>query len=172
MGPRPQDARGADREWPAAFRNRRDLRLDLRRLLSPNEREGGAHRPAQARDHRQVDVGGRSPRTQHEGLSRPERLRHSSAWADSRPFIVDIVDRFAKVSADDGRHCDALAAAFEIDQVKPSQRYNDKGTCANQAESNCSRVDRIEMGTPLQSTRPTTFLTIVAYHFPITRFWC
>jgi transposase-like protein len=67
--------------------------------------------------------------------------------ADSRPFIVDSVDRFAKVYADDGSHWDALAAAFDIDQVNHSQRYYDKGICTNQAESYFSRVDRMEMGT-------------------------
>lgn len=67
--------------------------------------------------------------------------------ADSRPFIVDCVDRFAKVYADDGSHWDSLRVAFDVEQVNHSQRYYDKGVCTNQAESFFSRVDRMEMGT-------------------------
>lgn len=67
--------------------------------------------------------------------------------ADGRPFIVDSVDRFAKVYADDGSHWDALRVAFDVQQVNHSQRYYDKGVCTNQAESYFSRLDRMEMGT-------------------------
>jgi hypothetical protein len=43
--------------------------------------------------------------------------------ADGRSFIVDSVERFAKVFADDGSHWDALRVAFDVQQVNHSQRY-------------------------------------------------
>ena len=78
------------------------------------------------------------------GLSVCTVVPHES---DGRPFIVDSVDRFAKVFADDGSHWDALRVAFDVSQVNHSQRYYDKGVCTNQAESYFSRLDRMEMGT-------------------------
>lgn len=78
------------------------------------------------------------------GLSVCTVVPHES---HGRPFIVDSVDRFAKVFADDGSHWDALRAAFDVHQVNHSQRYYDKGVCTNQAESYFSRLDRMEMGT-------------------------
>lgn len=78
------------------------------------------------------------------GLSVCTVVPHES---HGRPFVVESVDRFAKVFADDGSHWDALRAAFDVQQVNHSQRYYDKGVCTNQAESYFSRLDRMEMGT-------------------------
>lgn len=78
------------------------------------------------------------------GLSVCTVVPHESL---GRPFIVDSVDRFATIYADDGSHWDALRVAFDVSQVNHSQRYYDKGVCTNQAESYFSRLDRMEMGT-------------------------
>lgn len=67
--------------------------------------------------------------------------------ADSKPWVFDSVDRMAIVHADDGSHWDSLRVALNVNQVNHSQRFYDKGSCTNQAESFFSRVDRMEMGT-------------------------
>ena len=67
--------------------------------------------------------------------------------ADSKPWVFDNVDRMAIVHADDASHWDSLRVALNVNQVNHSQRFYDKGSCTNQAESFFSRVDRMEMGT-------------------------
>lgn len=78
------------------------------------------------------------------GLSVCTVVPHES---EGRPFVLESVDRFATVHADDGSHWDALRAGLHVRQVNHKQRFYDKGTCTNQAESYFSRLDRMEMGT-------------------------